>query len=264
MKITHYLYNAYVIESGNRKIAIDPGGLFLYFFRMSTLIPQSEWSSITHLLVTHGDPDHYWHFGGVLDASGAEVICGRAMVEQIGGRKYLLGPRSRGLAFTLPVPNPHAIGVGESVEVDGVGFSGIKTVHGQLLIKIGPLAKIIKPGPKERLGWGAMGFNIELDGKKLINLGDTLLQARDWQSLSVPDVLMIPIGGRAIHNTMNEEEALQAVEIIKPRLVIPCHYNCPAFFTKRYNPADAQKFKTRVEGLGFECAILGSRDSIEI
>lgn len=28
MKITHYLYNAFIIESGGKKIAIDPGALF--------------------------------------------------------------------------------------------------------------------------------------------------------------------------------------------------------------------------------------------
>ena len=42
---------------------------------------------------------------------------------------------------------------------------------------------------------------------------------------------MIPIGGKAIHNTMDENEALEAVDIMQPLLVIPCHYNCPAFFT---------------------------------
>ena len=26
MKITHYLYNTFLIESGDKKIAIDPGG----------------------------------------------------------------------------------------------------------------------------------------------------------------------------------------------------------------------------------------------
>ena len=49
MKITHYLYNAYVIEEGDKKVAIDPGGLFLYFFRMTTLVPKSEWNDITHI-----------------------------------------------------------------------------------------------------------------------------------------------------------------------------------------------------------------------
>ena len=61
MRITRYLYNAFLIESSDKKIAIDPGALFFYFFRFSPLIPESEWSGITHIFVIHGDPDHYWH-----------------------------------------------------------------------------------------------------------------------------------------------------------------------------------------------------------
>ena len=38
MKIKFYGYNAFLIESGDKKIAIDPGALFFYWFRFTTLI----------------------------------------------------------------------------------------------------------------------------------------------------------------------------------------------------------------------------------
>lgn len=82
--------------------------------------------------------------------------------------------------------------------------------------------------------------------------------------ISQPDVLMIPIGGKIIHNTMDEDEALEAVRIMNPAVVFPCHYNCPAFFTKQYNPADNEYFKTEVEKLGSECIILRNAESIEL
>jgi L-ascorbate metabolism protein UlaG (beta-lactamase superfamily) len=63
---------------------------------------------------------------------------------------------------------------------------------------------------------------------------------------------------------MNEEEALQAVGIMKPKLVIPCHYNCPAFFTTKYNPADEEMFKKEVEKMGVKCVILHKGESIDI
>lgn len=264
MRITHYRYNAFIIESGSRKIAIDPGALFFYFFRFTTLIPEFEWKGITHIFVTHGDPDHYWHFDRVAAASNAPVICNKTMLRMVNGKERMLGPRDKGLAFTLPVENVHPLSVSETIQLDGMSITGIQATHGQLKLKLGPFSKTLKPGPKERIGWGAIGFEIQLDNKTIVNLGDTLLHEKEWQAICNPDVLMIPIGGKAVHNTMDEQEALRAVKVMNPKLVIPCHYNCPAFFTKKYNPADDLKFKEDVEKTGAKCMILRSGDSVEI
>jgi len=75
---------------------------------------------------------------------------------------------------------------------------------------------------------------------------------------------MIPIGGKAIHNTMDEQEALQVVKMMRPKLVIPCHYNVPGLFSKKYNPADDKMFKREAEKLGVDCVILNSGESIII
>ena len=99
MKIKHYLYNAFIIENGKVKIAIDPGAKFLYFFRLTTLIPKSEWKDITHIFVTHGDIDHYWHSDRVAEASNAPIICNRTMIREINGKTLILGPRDKGLTF---------------------------------------------------------------------------------------------------------------------------------------------------------------------
>jgi L-ascorbate metabolism protein UlaG (beta-lactamase superfamily) len=264
MKITHYLYNAFVIESSNKKIAIDPGGLFFYFFRFTTLIPKSEWESITHIFVTHGDPDHYWHTDRVAEVSNAPIICNETMVRNINGKDLMLGPRNKGLAFTTEIHNVHTLTVGETIVIDEMSITGIKTTHGSLKLKFGPFSKTLHPSPNERVGWGSIGFEIILDGKKIVNLGDTLLQEKEWQKIEEADILMIPIGGKMIHNTMDEQEALQAIHIIKPKLVIPCHYNCPAFFTKKYNPADDKMFKKEVEKMGIECVILKMGESVDL
>lgn len=264
VKISFFGYNAFLIESGNKVIAIDPGGLFFYFFRFTTLIPESQWSRITHILITHGDPDHYWHADRVVSASQAQVVCNKTMVKNIDGKQLLLGPRDRGLAFTTSVNNLSTLSVGDVIELDGFSIRGIKTTHGQLKLKIGPFSKMLTPGPNERVGWGSIGFEIKLDDKRLVNLGDTLLQREEWNQIKKPDVLMIPIGGKAIHNTMDEYEALEAVDIMQPLLVIPCHYNCPAFFTTKYNPADAQMFKGEVEKQGSKCVLLGRGESLSL
>ena len=221
MKLTHYLYNTFIIEWSDKKIAIDPGALFFYYFRLTTLIPESEWNDITHIFVTHGDPDHYWHFDRVAEASNAPVICNKTMLKYVNGKVLMLGPREKVLAFTKPVKNVHTLSVDQTIELDGMSISGIKTTHGPVTIKIGPFSKTYKPGPNERVGWGSMGFEINFNGMKLVNLGDTLLHRDEWQRIKNPDVLMIPIGGKTVHNTMDEKEALEAVKDIKPNLDKP-------------------------------------------
>ena len=264
MKIKHYLYNTFVVESSDKKIAIDPGALFLYYFRLTTLIPKSEWKDITHILVTHGDPDHYWHTDRMAEASNAPVICNKTMVRNIEGKTLMLGPRDKGLAFTKPIEKLHTISVDETIKLDRMSITGLKATHGPLTFKFGPFSKTLYPGLKERIGWGAIGFKIQLDGKTVINLGDTLLHEKEWRDIRNPDVLMIPIGGKVPHNTMDEEEALQTVKIMRPKLVIPCHYNCPAFFSKKYNPVDEIMFKQEVEKMGVACRIMQDGDEIEV
>jgi L-ascorbate metabolism protein UlaG (beta-lactamase superfamily) len=180
------------------------------------------------------------------------------MVRDMDGKALMLGPRDKGLAFTTAFNNLHTISVDETIEIDGMSITGIKTTHGELVLKLDSFSKTVRPGPEERVGWGAIGFDIDLDGKRIVNLGDTLLHEKEWQPINEPDVLMIPIGGKAIHNTMDVEEAVQAVNNMHPKLVIPCHYNCPALFTKTYNPADDQIFRHEVEKTGAKCAILGA------
>ena len=264
MKITHYLYNAFLIESGDKKIAIDPGGLMFYYFRFSTLIPKSEWDDITHILVTHGDPDHYWHADRMARVSNAPVICNKTMVQEVDGKQLLLGPRDKGVAFTSEFKNYHTLSVDETIEVDGMRITGIKTTHGPLTVNLGPFSKTLTPGPEERIGWGAIGFKIEMEGRTLVNLGDTLLHAEEWKSIKSPDVLMIPIGGNSVHNTMDIPEALQAIKIMRPKLVIPCHYNCPAIFSKKFNPADEDEFMSGVEALDTPYSILHKGESVDL
>ena len=263
MKITYYGYNSFLVESVDKKIAIDPGGgLFFLKGWLKSLLPESEWKEMTHIFVTHGDPDHYWHVDRLAQKSGAPVICNKAMVREINSRNLLLGPRDRGLAFTTDISNVHTVSPGEKINVDGVGIKGIQTAHGPLMIKIGPFTKTLKSGPEERMGWGSIGFELRFNNKVIVNLGDTLIHRDEWKAIDSPDVLMIPIGGATVHNTMDEKEALETVEMMKPKMVIPCHYNCSAFHKKNANPADDLYFQDEVKKRGFDCAIVKIDESI--
>lgn len=263
MKIRSYLYNTFVIFSGNKKIVIDPGAE-LYLFRFNSILPESEWNDVTHIFITHGDPDHYWHTDRIAVKSGAKIICRSNMIRKIKGKNLMLGPRSKGLTFDLAFDNVQTIDIDGVVNLDGMCITGIYSEHGPITFKFGPFSKKLKPGPYERIGHGAIGYKIETDGKTIVNLGDTMLLEDEWKSIVSPDVLMIPIGGEIPENTMNESEALRAIEIMKPKMVIPTHYNLPDFFHRRYNTADDQWFKSEVEKMGIKCMIMKHGEAIDV
>jgi len=72
MRIRHYLYNAFIIESGGVKIAIDPGQNLLWY-KLNSLVPRSEWKGVTHILLTHGDLDHFAYAIPMAKETGAKL-----------------------------------------------------------------------------------------------------------------------------------------------------------------------------------------------
>ena len=262
MKIKHFLYNSFLIESGKNKIAIDPGQN-LWIFNLSSLIPKTEWKSITHILITHGDPDHHWQSDRVAEASNAPVVCGRELSKVEDGKTLLVDPRGRELTSWIPFKNVHALDIGESVILGDVEIKAVKTVHGPISVPILWFTIKKQPGPGERVGIGSIGFKITLDGKSIVNLGDSILQ-NEWRGLK-PDVLMLPIGGPGNNTwTMDVPDALKAVKLISPKMVVPCHYNVPFLWKKKFAAADDQLFKYEVEKQGIECIIMRYGDEIEI
>ena len=153
--------------------------------------------------------------------------------------------------------------MGDSIELDDVTFEAVRAEHGPIEVSLLGFKIRKVPGPGERTGLGAMGFNMKIGDKTVLNLGDSLL-LNDWDGLQ-PTVLMIPIGGLGQNTwTMDVDDALQAVERIDPQIVIPCHYNVPFLWKKRIAVADDQEFKRGVEALGKECRVLGAGDSFAV
>jgi L-ascorbate metabolism protein UlaG (beta-lactamase superfamily) len=262
MKIRHFLYNSFLIENDKNKIAIDPGQYFS-IFNFSSLIPKKDWESITHILITHGDPDHHWQSDRVAETSNAPVVCGKDLAKVKDGITLLVDPRGKELTSWVPFKNVHPLDVGESVILSDVEIEAVKSVHGPIIVPILWFKIKKQPGPGERVGIGSTGFKITIDGKTIINLGDSIL-LKDWTGLE-PDVLMLPIGGLGDNTwTMDVPDALEAVKLIAPKKVIPCHYNVPFLWIKNIAPADDQLFKRGVEKMGIECNIMQSGDEIEI
>jgi L-ascorbate metabolism protein UlaG (beta-lactamase superfamily) len=290
MRIKHFLYNAFLIEDEETKIAIDPG-LNAWLLKLRSLIPKKEWETVTHVLVTHGDPDHFLRAVPMAKKAGAAVVCGEALMEDF---------------LSNNVDDVHKIDVGEIVKLKKLMVEGLSVKHGPLPVRLfgglidikneiaqgthggkrvflGPI-KIFESAEsmhvysrgtikfffglikleKENVDFarGCIGFKITIGDKSVVNLGDSLFQ-EEWEGLR-PDVLMIPIGGRVARNSMDEQEALEAVRLIEPKNVVPCHYNCDFLVRRNFNPADDEMFKREVGKMGIACHIMHYGNEIVI
>lgn len=262
MKITHYLYNAFLVEEGDARVVIDPGQN-LWIFKLKSLIPEREWSTVTHIAITHGDPDHHWQSDRVAKASGAHVVCGIGLTKTQDGETLVIDPRGRKLTSWVHFDNLYPLDVGESIVLDDVTFEAVRSKHGPIEVPFLGFTIRREPGPQERVGLGSMGFKITMKDRSILNLGDSLLLP-DWKGLR-PTVLMLPIGGLGQSTwTMDVEEAVQAVAMIDPELVIPCHYNVPFLWKRKMALADDARFQREVEALGKKCTILGAGDVVTV
>jgi L-ascorbate metabolism protein UlaG (beta-lactamase superfamily) len=105
-------------------------------------------------------------------------------------------------------------------------------------------------------GFG-VGFILESGDKKIYHAGDTDL-IPEMETFGELDVALLPVGGTY---TMNVEEAVKAVKIIKPKIAIPMHYGKIVG-----DKSDADKFKKKVEGLnlGIKVKIFEEGEILEI
>jgi L-ascorbate metabolism protein UlaG (beta-lactamase superfamily) len=191
--------------------------------------------------VTHGDADHAEYVPHVARVSGASVVCGPPLADKWQREGIRLVP----------------LAVGERVQVTGVSVEGIPVRHGGLTLTLFGHTFTFKP---PSVGVGAIGLSFTLEGHRFLNLGDTLLldDKRTWREVC-PDVLMVPIGGMM---TMDVDDALQAVEAIAPKTVIPMHHNWDILFYHR--PTDVAQFAEGTKALGCRCFALKPGESVEL
>jgi L-ascorbate metabolism protein UlaG (beta-lactamase superfamily) len=104
------------------------------------------------------------------------------------------------------------------------------------------------------------GVVIELDGVRVYHTGDTALfgDMKLIGELYKPDVMLTPIGSLF---TMGIPEAVKAVELVKPKIAIPMHYNTWPPIAQ--NP---EEFKEAVKaaGLPTEVVIVKPGQTVEI
>ncbi|RLI76016.1 metal-dependent hydrolase [Archaeoglobales archaeon] len=225
MKITWLGHAAFLLE-GNKKVLIDP------FITGNPLSPvDAEEIEADIIAVTHGHGDHLGDAIEIAKRNDAPVVCihelSRILVRKnieavgmnIGGTA-----RVRGIKFTM-TPAWHSSDVEED---DTIISAGIPT-----------------------------GIIVEMDAK-VYHTGDTdvFLDMQLIGELHKPDIMLTPIGD---WYTMGIKGAVKALELVKPKVAIPMHYN-----TFPVIEQDPEKFKKAVEDkLDVEVVILKPGESFE-
>ena len=113
-----------------------------------------------------------------------------------------------------------------------------------IMIKAIPAYNIEKNFHPKSNNW--LGYLIQYHDTTYYIAGDTD-KTKETEKVKC-DIALLPIGGKF---TMDVDEALELIRIIKPKLVIPTHYGSIVG-----DKNDGQKFKEKLTDIGIDCDLL--------
>ena len=220
MKIKFLGHACFLLDDGAHKVLTDP-----FLTGTGLAAAKAEEVEADFLFVTHAHSDHTGDAAEIAKRTGAPVCCTVDLADAV------FGP------------------AGLSVMVGNIG-GRIPTAFGS--------AKMVSAIHGSGVPGGlACGFVFDMGGKRIYHAGDTALTS-DMAFLAEEniDVALLPIGDLF---TMGPKDALRAVEMIKPKLVIPMHYNTFPPITQ-----DADAFVEQVRKLGVEARALKPGEELEV
>ena len=190
-KLTWYGHATLGLDTDGHKLLIDP-----FFSGNPSASASADEVEASHILVSHGHGDHVGDTVDIAARTGALVISNFEIANWLGNQGVeKVHPQHLGGGFNHP-------------------FGYLKltlALHGSAL-------------PDGSYGGNPAGFLLTTnDGKKIYMAQDTGLFG-DMTLIGDEgiDLAVIPIGDNF---TMGPDDALRAVKLLRPKVVIPIHYN---------------------------------------
>ncbi len=227
-KIIWLGHDAFLLEHNETRIVIDP-----FLSGNPTAKVKAASIKVQYILLTHGHGDHFGDTADIAKANNALIIA----------------------PFELAV---YCANIGLKSHPMHIG-GGYQFPFGRVKLTIAHHGSGMQTGDKALAYMGnPCGFLIHLAGKTIYHSGDTglFMDMKLIGDRNAIDLAMLPIGDNF---TMDIDDAVYAAELLRPKLVVPMHYN-----TFDVIHADPKQFAEKVTAKGMQARILQVGEVLEI
>ena len=192
MRLTYFGHSCFLVETSKARLLIDP-----YLNDNPAAKTKADAITCDYVIVSHGHEDHSADALTIARRCKAPIIANYEIAEYFAAK----GAQTHGM-------NP------------GGGFN---CPFGRVKLTIAHHTSSMEAGANPIYMGTACGIIVQADGKNLYHAGDTAVFL-DMQLIGRIglDAALIPIGDNF---TMGPDDALIALDFLKPKLAVPIHYN---------------------------------------